>query len=162
LLSENKIIIAFIFKRSGKNKLPESEFYLPLSIELGWFSNKEAHEFINNSIKLNLLNREGKLLIPNFDIDSIDIPIGFTPSNKTYIKNKIDTLKNEKNILGMIIASIKETIKKDEEEIFEDIKKIAIDKNIMIEVAALFLARNENIDLKDLLTHVEEKILKNK
>jgi hypothetical protein len=33
--SEAKIILAFLFNRSGKTVLSEAELYLPLSMELG-------------------------------------------------------------------------------------------------------------------------------
>ena len=49
--SEAKIMIAFLFNRSGKNELKDSEIYLPLSMELGWLSAKESQEFIKYAIK---------------------------------------------------------------------------------------------------------------
>jgi len=54
---EEKIIIAFLFKRSGKNKLKESEIYLPLSLELDWFSANEARQFVNLAVELKLLTK---------------------------------------------------------------------------------------------------------
>ena len=49
--SEVQIIISFLFKRSGKNKLKESEIYLSLSLELGWFSARESREFVTYALQ---------------------------------------------------------------------------------------------------------------
>ena len=54
--SDAEIIIAFIFKRSGKQKLKLSEFYLPLSMQLNWFSPQEAKDFVKIAIKQKVKN----------------------------------------------------------------------------------------------------------
>ena len=51
MAAEAEIILTFIFKRSGKQMLKESEIYLPLSIELGWFTTKEATTFVKQAIE---------------------------------------------------------------------------------------------------------------
>ena len=53
--SEWKIIIAFLFKRSGKEKLSLSEFYLSLSMDLKWFSPQQAKAFVNHAVEQKLL-----------------------------------------------------------------------------------------------------------
>ena len=62
--AEAKIIIAFLYNRSGKTALKESELYLPLAMELGWFTTKEAHEFVTDAINQELLVKKEGLLHP--------------------------------------------------------------------------------------------------
>ena len=87
---EAKIIIAFLFNRSGKTELKDSEFYLPLSMELGWLSVKESQEFIKYAIERELLIKKDDLLRPNFPFEKIIIPLGFATSKKLFSEKKID------------------------------------------------------------------------
>lgn len=80
--TEAKIIIAFLFNRSGKPVLKESELYLPLSMELGWFSTKEAAEFVSYAVAQGLLAKKDGDLHPTFPIEAITVPVGFTPKKK--------------------------------------------------------------------------------
>jgi hypothetical protein len=75
--SEAKIILAFLFNRSGKTLLSEAELYLPLSMELGWLSSKESQQFVKYVLKKELLVRKEGMLSPNFSLDDIKIPVGF-------------------------------------------------------------------------------------
>jgi hypothetical protein len=82
--SEAKIIIAFLFNRSGKTLLKDSELYLPLSMELGWLSTKESQEFVKYAVTQGLLVKKEELLQPNFPLEKIVIPLGFTPSKRLF------------------------------------------------------------------------------
>ncbi|MCK5459307.1 MAG: DUF2240 family protein, partial [Thermoplasmatales archaeon] len=59
--SEAQMIISFLFKRSGKDKLTEPEIYLPLSLELGWFSTREAKGFVTYVLQQKLLVKKDGL-----------------------------------------------------------------------------------------------------
>ena len=154
--SEMEIVVAFLFKRSGKKELKESEIYLPLSIELGWFSTKESHEFIKIALKQKLLIKKGERLYPNFDIEKINIPIGFYPSRKSVDKDF--KLEKENNIIERIVNHIVEKEGQDYNVIIDKIKNIAMDKDIIQEVAALFVAKQYNIDIEEYIEIVEKNI----
>ena len=147
--SEAKIIISFLFKRSGKNELKETEIYLPLSIELGWFSNRESIEFVKHALKQKLLIKKGDLVEPSFDIQKIDIPVGFYPSKTSFeAEDDSKTGEEQENVLDMIIHTIVEKTKQDEKEIIEKIREIREEKSILPEVAALLIAKDCDIDVK--------------
>ncbi len=76
MASENEIIIAFLFKRSGKEKMSCSELYLNLSMELGWFSPEDAKKFLYKEIKNKLLTNEDEQISLTFDVNKIKIPFG--------------------------------------------------------------------------------------
>jgi hypothetical protein len=155
--SEAKIIIAFLFKRSGKTSLKDSELYLPLSMELGWFSSKEAQEFVSYTVKHELLIKKDGLLQPNFPLENIAIPVGFTPSKKTF-KEKSNA-KKEENIMDQIICHIAGKTNRDEKEILTEITGLAIEKNILPSVAALYVARTYELDVSDWCDTVEKSIV---
>ena len=155
--SEAEIIIAFLFKRSGKNKLKESEIYLPLSIELRWFSTKEAHEFIKYAIKQKLLTKKGDLLTPSFDIEKINVPFGFYPSKKIFVEEK--SLKKE-NVMDTLVPRIFEKTKQTHKEVLGQISQFESEKNIIPEVAALLVAKEYDIKIDDIFEIIENKIFR--
>jgi hypothetical protein len=155
--SEAKIIIAFLFNRSGKPELKESEFYLTLSMELGWLSAKESQEFIKYAIKQELLKEKEGLLQPNFQFEKIIIPLGFTPSKKL-LTEKIEKSEKE-NITQEIAAKISSLTSHSETEILEEIKHEQKEKNLFFEVAALLVARRYNIKITEWCDSVENTIL---
>ena len=79
--AEIRIIIAFLFKRSGKEELSLSELYLPLSMDMKWFSPKQAREIMNSALKQKLLTKKGELVKPNFDYKNVVVPVGFIHRN---------------------------------------------------------------------------------
>jgi len=166
MLSEEKIIIAFIFKRSGKNMLKESEIYLPLSIELGWFTTQQAQEFVKHALKQGILMKKDNIIIPAFDIEKIHIPIGFHPSKKDYTtaltekKDKKEKEEEKMLLIDKIIDHIAEKTEKDREDISAEIKNIEDKKNILPEVAALLVGWNHNIDMEKFFDLVENRIFK--
>ena len=93
--SEEKIIIAFLFKRSGKKEMTQSEFYLTLSMDLKWFTPKKAKDFTISSLKNNIILKKEDFLKPNFNINNIDIPLGFVPSKDVFYEQKEETKKRK-------------------------------------------------------------------
>ena len=156
--SEAKIIIAFLFNRSGKTELKDSELYLPLSMELGWLSAKESQEFIKYAIKQELLIKKDGLLQPNYAYEKVIIPLGFAPSKKYFIEKK-DELK-EDNIIDGIVMKISTLTNHNQNEILEEIKQEEKEKNLFSEVAALYIARKYSVDITDWYDSVEKILIK--
>jgi hypothetical protein len=154
--SDTKIILAFLFNRSGKTKLTEAELYLPLSMELGWFSATEAQEFIAHAIKQKLLVKEGKLLHPTFPVEQVTIPVGFIPSKKM-LQEKED---RDVSLMESIITQISEKTKQDYKDVEQGIYQEATEKNILPEIAALTIAWRQNIRIADWLDTVEPTLFK--
>jgi hypothetical protein len=159
--SEAKIILAFLFNRSGKTELKDSEIYLPLSMELGWLSAKESQEFIKYAIKQELLIRKEGVLQPNFPFEKITIPLGFIPSKKLF-SEKTDEFKEfkEENIIDSIVIKISALTNHSQREIFEEIKQEEKEKNLFLEVAALYVARKYSVDITEWYDSVEKILMK--
>ena len=156
--SEAKIIIAFLFNRSGKSALKDTELYLPLSMELGWFSTKEAQEFVKYSLKKELLIRKDGLLYPIFPVEKTSIPVGFTPTKKLF-SEKINEEKKE-NIIEDIVAQMSTRANRNRQDLLNEITGEEKEKKILPEVAVLYLARKYNIDMIDWYDAVEQKLFK--
>ena len=148
--SEAMFIVASVFKRSGKKKLSSSDIYLILSMDLGWFPPAEAKKFVLWAEENDLLKKEGELLIPTFDLKTIDTPIDFQPSVKKW---RID----KKPLKGKLLKHIEGN--SDIKDVDKQIDEIAREKQIFFEVAALFICMKYNIKIDGFLDEVERFIL---
>jgi len=156
--SEIKIIISFLFKRSGKDELTVSDLYLSLSMDLKWFSPKEAIDFVNSALQKNFLIKKGDQIKPNFDYKKITVPVGFYPSKQIF-EEETDMVNEERqDLVKSIIDQFIEKTEQDEKSVFEEIKKVSNEKNISLEVAALLISREYEIDISIFLDQVEDRI----
>ncbi len=156
--SEAKKIISFIFKRSGKIQLEKSEFYLTLSVDLNWFSPGEAKNFMRYVIKQNLLKEINTTLEPNFDINNISIPFGYSPQIDSY---KINDIKNKKKTIDItdIILKKLDYNSSEKKKIVDNIVNISNEKNIYSNVASLLFFRGLNLKLSDYIKIAENQII---
>ena len=155
--SEVKIIISFLFKRSGKEELTFSEIYLPLSMDLKWFSPKESKVFLNSALSQKFLIKKDELIKPNFDYKKIIVPFGFHPLKQEY-KEEIETNKEKPDVIKLIIKQILEKTDKNENSILEEIKEVSRERGISLEVAALLVSVGYDIDVSIFFNQIEDQI----
>jgi hypothetical protein len=154
--SEEEIVISFVFKRSGKDKITVSQFCLTLSLDLKWFSPRESKEFLERAVKNQLVLKNDNMLTTNFDFKKTNIPLGFQPSH-----NCLNINSNEsQGAYDNIISCIMEKTKKAKHPIIDEIKKIAEEKKINQEVAALLLCEEYNIKIDKFLNEIEVDLFK--
>jgi len=159
--SEAQIILSFLFKRSGKEQLKESEIYLPISLDLGWFTTKEAKDFIIYALQQKLLTKKDDLLTPSFDVEKITVPVGFYPKEKSFSIEEVEFEKEvQKDVVDSLVQRIVEKTGKKSEDIFEDIKIAQIEKNILLEVAILLVAKKYNVDVNEYFDNIEKTIFR--
>lgn len=156
--SEAKIIIAFLFNRSGKKELRDAELYLPLSMELAWFSTKESQEFVKSVIEQGLLTKKDGMLIPTFALDDIKIPVGFIPSKRSFHEKQDE--HNAQSSIDQLLLFISSKTNKKKDVIQEEISRESQEKNILFEVAALFVARKYDLDISTWYNDVEQRLFK--
>ena len=156
--SEIKIIISFLFKRSGKEELTDSDLYLPLSMDLKWFSPKEAKDFVNSALMQKFLIEKGDRIKPNFEYKKIEVPVGFYPSKQTFEEKKDNVKEEGQDVVKLIIDQIIEKTEQDWQNVFEEIKEEAGKRKISLEVAALLVSRKYDIFASAFFNQVEDKI----
>jgi len=162
--SEVKIIIAFVFKRSGKAELKASDIYLTLSLELGWFSSQEAKNFVAYCLQQNYLQNKKNSLTATFDISSIPVPIGFRPTQQKYDPSftdakKEDVLSKDNALLSTLIKYICSQTNRSEEEVHIAIQQLQDEKQIYPEVAALLFARKYHIPIDGFFNTIETALI---
>ena len=158
MTDQEKIILSFIFNRSGKSNLKESDIYLPLSLELGWFSLQQAKEFVKKCIQHKNLEVTDGLLSPSFDIDTIVIPTGFYPVIQKEKNEMSDNKQPPKQSVAEYIEHITKRSGKTNEEIKKEIQDQQREKNMIYEVAALSIANIYGVDSSQYYGIIEKSI----
>ena len=158
--SELKIILAFIFKRSGKPSLLSSELVLPLAMELHWFSLKEAKVVLHLAEQRALVKKEGDTFRPSFDLKKITIPVGFTPSQQLramLAQEPPGQTKQTTSIMQRIINAIATSTDLPPEEIRETINKKSTSHLLTPEISALLVAKKHHVDIKEFLSEFSSR-----
>jgi len=152
-MSEILFTAAMPFKRKGIDSMKENEFIMALSIDLNWFKPAAARAFIRKAIEKDILSRETDMLKAQFNIEDVDIPIGFVPGTDSF---------EEINVFEQIIERIMVNIEDDKQSIIARInqKKNETGNLFTIEVLGILLARECGIDVDDLIDRSYKELLK--
>lgn len=152
-MGDLKKAIGFIYKRKGKNVLKEEEIRFSASIDLRWFTPDQANKLIEVGIKANLLENTDNGIKANFNFEKIEVPLGFTPDKKILVYKK-------ESVFLKILDKIVENTDMKKNEAVSKINKEQQDLICNIEVAALFVALKNNIDVSEFYIEVENDIIK--
>lgn len=152
-MSELPRIVAVPFRKKAASALTENEFVLALSLDLKWFSPEQAKVVILNAEKEGLLRREGSSLIPGFDVSAVDIPIGFRPDASIFEK---------KSSFERIVDRIASGRKMERQKVVALInrKLEQLSRMVEIEAAAIIVARESDVDVKDLIDDAYASVCK--
>ena len=165
MVDETQIVLAFLFKRSGKTTVKESELYLPLSLELGWFTASQAHQFVQNALQQGFLQKENDHVTPSFDINSVDVPVGFKPTQTSFhikkTQQKPDSLSQvSSDLLQKLLHHIKQHSTTSHQTLQKELEKIIEEKNLLPEIAALILGRQHDVDITTYIDQVGQLLFK--
>ena len=130
------------FKRKGKEVLKDSEFILALSIDLNWFNPEAAKGLLNRAEKEGLIKRNGELIQPAFDLNSVQVPPGFKPDpleKRSLFDRAIERIIAS---TGMEKRRVVSLVNKKQEE---------LSKLVEIEVSAILVALEHGVSAGDLI-----------
>ncbi len=74
--------IALLFSRKGKESLTEREFVFSASMDLRWFSPKDAQRLLDAGLSGGYLERRNGTLVLTFDTSSLSIPLDYRPGKE--------------------------------------------------------------------------------
>lgn len=81
-MSDLQKSIALLFRRKGKEMLTEQEFVASASLDMRWFSPKDAQKLLDLSLTGGYLQRKNGSVYPTFDLSSVEVPLDFKPSRE--------------------------------------------------------------------------------
>lgn len=153
-MDELKKCLSSLF-RHGSKRLSEKDLIFFISMELRWFSPKDAQRLLDVSLKNGLLALEDGEVKPNFDYRKIDVPIDYIPSKSILIASQ-----PEENLFLTIVDEIAAHTNIEKKDLFSMINKKMERTAVDIEVAALLVGMEEGTVLSKFLDEVMDKTIK--
>lgn len=149
-----KTALAAPFYHSRAQKLGKSELIYYYHFDRRWMTRDEVDLLIQRGVEQRLLGLEDDMYFPLFDLADVHIPIGYKPSSSFF--NPHDPFEE---LLGRITSSTH----KEPEEIIARMNEIIterFDGNLRPEAALVIVARQDGIEVTDLLSSLKETVLK--
>ena len=134
-----RAVVAAPFRGRGRDRLPESEFVVGLSLDRGWFSPDQASRVVDIAVGRGLLSRDGDALEPGFDVDAVDVPPGFTPD---------EGLLRAPSPFEQVLDALVEA-GQDKQDAVAGINRLQADAGLTIEAAAVLYARRQGVDVPE-------------
>ncbi len=153
-MEELKKAIAFLFKRKGRDSMSDTDFVMSASMDLRWFVPKEAQQLLRLGLELKLLTLSEGKLSPSFDVESIEMPLDYTPP-----PSLLDLRTATPDLFAKILDRILTSTQIEKKQVISMVNATQEELDVDIEVASLIVARNAGVDISDLIDEVEQKIV---
>ncbi len=152
-MSELEIAISQLFLKKGKSSLTEKEFVFAASLDLRWYTPKEAQAFLDIGVESELLALDGNKVKPTFDYKSVNVPRGYAPTTEL-----LQASVKPKGIFLKIVDQISTSKDIPSKDVISLVNQAQDRMGVDVEVAALIVARKYGLDISEYLDSVEEDI----
>ena len=152
-MSELEIALSQLFQKKGKGSLTEKEFVFAASLDLRWFTPKEAQKFLDIGIESELLALDGDKVKATFDYKGVNIPKGYAPNTEL-----LQSSVKPKGVFLKIVDQISTSKDIPSKDIISLVNQTQDRMGIDVEVAALIVARRYGMNISEYLDSVEEDI----
>jgi hypothetical protein len=136
---EKAFLVATPFKKRGKNSLKISDFIFALSLDLKWGPPEKVRALLREAEAEGMVKIEGEMVTASFDMETLDVPLGFKPSTQEGILDRGIRL-----ITSQTGMSRKEVIALANEK--QDSLKMLVE----LDAVVLLAAREMGIDVRSL------------
>ena len=143
-MSELRKSIAVLYKSKGREELTEKEFVFSASMDLRWFSPKEAQKLMEAGLSGGLLERRNGSLVPTFDYSGITVPIDYKPPKAALEEGA----KKNTDLFTEIVERIVRAKSVPKREVVSRVNKEQEMLGIDIEPAALLVASSYGLQLE--------------
>jgi len=142
-MSDLQRSIALLFRRKGKELLTEKEFVFSASMDLRWFSPKEAQRLLDVGITGGLLQKKNGNIVPTFDTSLIEVPLDYKPGKEIFehVPNK------PRDFFSEIVDRIVKTKSVPKREVVSRVNKKQELLGIDVEPAALLVASDYGLSM---------------
>jgi len=140
--------VAAPFKQKGRERLPESEFVVALSLDRDWFSPDQAERLVDVATGQGLLAREDDDVVAEFDPSAVDLPDGFVPDESV-----LQEQSTFERLLDRVVAAGTE-----KQTAVAEINELQSDLGVTIEAAAVVYARRRGVDVREEAADAREEL----
>lgn len=149
------IAVAAPFRHARKERLKKNELVYFLAFERHWMTIEQANLLLSRAKEEGLIEFEGDMVRPLFDISGVEIPIGFKPSS---------TIFERSDPVQELIRRIADTRGVSSGQAVSELNQIigdTFDGHLTAEAAAVILAKRCRAEFEDLLPALREHLMKN-
>jgi hypothetical protein len=146
--------IAAPFRHTRKDRLKKNEIVYYLAFVRKWMSIEQANVILKRAIDEGLIVYDGEMLAPKFDIQSVEVPLGFKPSQAVFEKN---------DPVQALIDKVVRSSGKQETEIIAVMNGMIskdFDDYLRPEAAVIILAKRYGVPFEEHVSALKENLLK--
>lgn len=152
-MEELKKTIALLFKRKGSSQMTEKEFVFSASMDLRWFPPKDSQKLLEAAVSRGVVDLQDGQISPSFDISAVEIPLDFTPTPAVF------DIPVKEDLFSKILDHMLATLDIERKEVISRINALQGKMEIEIEVAALLIGQELDVDISGFIPEVEKDIL---
>ncbi len=145
-MSEIERSIAVLFRRKGKDLLTEREFVFSASMDLRWFSPKDAQKLLDLGVSGGLIEKRNGSLVPKFDFSTVEVPIDYRPSKDIFQEARAASAA--KDLFSEIVERIVKVKAVPKREVVSKVNRKQEMLGIDVEPAALLVACDYGIPVE--------------
>ncbi len=148
--------IALLFRRKGRDSLSEKEFVLSASMELRWFTPKDAQKLLDLGLTGGYLKRSNGGVTPTFDYSVIEVPLDYKPGQDIFSNVK----KANVDLFSEIVEKIVKSKSVPKREVVSRVNKKQELLGIDVEPAALLVLSDYGLSVESaFIERATEEIL---
>ena len=138
-----KEVIAFLYNRAGKEELTGQELRLAMSMDLRWFSPKEAEEIVDLFQNKRLLVRKGSGgLRPAFNHKNLTIDRDLHPTKEELLGGSGD-----EPLFVRMVGHITDRADEEKRNVISRVNRKAGDMGIEVEAAVMLVGDEMGVDM---------------
>ena len=137
--------IALLFRRKGKDFLTEKEFVFSASMDLRWFSPKDAQKLLDIGISGGYLKKNNGNIVPTFDTSAIEVPLDYKPGKEIFE----NAPKKEQDFFSEIVERIVKSKSVPKREVVSRVNRKQELLGIDVEPAALLVASDYGVSVEN-------------
>lgn len=145
---EKAILVATPFKKRGKKSLKISDFIFALSLDLKWGSPEKVRALLREAETEGVVTMDGEMVSATFDLEAVDVPLGFKPSTEEGILDQ-----------GIRLITSQTGMSRKEVIVLANEKQDSLKKLVELDAVVLLLAREMGIDVHDLAAKAYDNLL---
>lgn len=143
-MSELQKSIAVLYKSKGREELTEKEFVFSASMDLRWFSPKDAQKLMDAGLSGGFLERRNGSLVPTFDYMGVTVPVDYKPPKAALEEGA----KKNTDLFTEIVEAIVKAKSVPKREVVSRVNREQEMLGIDIEPAALLVASSYGMRLE--------------
>ncbi len=150
-----KEVIAFLYNRAGKEELTAQELRLAMSMDLRWFSPKEAEEIVDLFQNKRLLVRKGSGgLRPAYNYKNMTIGRDFQPTKAELLGGSGD-----EPLFVRMVGHITDRANEEKRNVISRVNRKAGEIGIEVEAAVMLVGDEMGVDMRPFADEAIEAII---